>query len=314
MRTARFLSTLASLPQHRALSSMPPPPIPRFLIVDFDGTCTVQETTALLPHLAATLGPAHLASSKLATFASLEQQYVAGLAALTPPRDAPAPARASLDQRALAAYLQRMDDHSTAVTRRVSDSRCLAHLDASAVPSLLARWAAAPHAAPLPPPRLREGCVRALSALGSRGCSLGVLSINWCAPLIRAVLAELRLPFDLWCNELCADGTILLPVAGAAQKREVIAALVARAAGEGAVVYVGDSATDLLAMLEADVGILIGESSSARRVARNFGVAIVPLPASLDECAVATRGTVFEASSWDDVHRCLVGVELSSKY
>lgn len=47
-------------------------------------------------------------------------------------------------------------------------------------------------------------------------------------------------------------------------------------------VYVGDSVTDLLAMLDADVGIVVGNSDGGafERVASAFGIAIRPLAAA----------------------------------
>ena len=42
-------------------------------------------------------------------------------------------------------------------------------------------------------------------------------------------------------------------------------------------VYIGDSITDILAMYRADVGILIGSSQSFMKVAKHFGIRILPL-------------------------------------
>ena len=108
------------------------------------------------------------------------------------------------------------------------------------------------------------------------------------------------------CNQLLESGTIELPVPGAAEKREKIAELVgqAHAAGRGPVVYVGDSATDLLALLAADVGILIGESRSARQVARRFGLRLAPLPRELQGRG-DSGADVWEATCWDDIRQCI---------
>ncbi|CAM9679302.1 unnamed protein product, partial [Discosporangium mesarthrocarpum] len=47
--------------------------------------------------------------------------------------------------------------------------------------------------------------------------------------------------------------------------------------GRRLTVFVGDSVTDMLAMLDADVGIVVGNSRTFRRVAGAFGVAVLPL-------------------------------------
>lgn len=65
-------------------------------------------------------------------------------------------------------------------------------------------------------------------------------------------------------------------------------------------VYVGDSATDLTALLEADVGVLVGESATAREIAARFSVRLEPLearrPPFLDR-----SGIVWLAASWAEI-------------
>mmetsp|Transcript_3191 Transcript_3191/g.6846 ORF Transcript_3191/g.6846 Transcript_3191/m.6846 type:complete len:99 (+) Transcript_3191:1030-1326(+) len=78
------------------------------------------------------------------------------------------------------------------------------------------------------------------------------------------------------------------------------------------VVYVGDSSTDLLALLQADVGILIGRSESTIGLASKFGVDIRPLGEfRIDndddeetECATSSNdnaGVVWLASDWNEI-------------
>ncbi|CAB1096050.1 unnamed protein product [Ectocarpus sp. CCAP 1310/34] len=83
-------------------------------------------------------------------------------------------------------------------------------------------------------------------------------------------------------------------------------------------VYVGDSVTDLLAMLDADVGIVVGNSGSFERVARAFGIDILPL-ASVYEAMdgrgeLPTTGAplgsgqrVYRASQWTEIDVFLFG-------
>jgi DNA-binding transcriptional LysR family regulator len=80
-------------------------------------------------------------------------------------------------------------------------------------------------------------------------------------------------------------------------------------------VYVGDSVTDLLAMLEADVGVVVGRSSSLRALARALGVAVLPLLAAPPLMAVQRdRGrregvprAIYEAPSLLDLGVYLYG-------
>ena len=57
--------------------------------------------------------------------------------------------------------------------------------------------------------------------------------------------------------------------------------LLSQAPGQGVSVYIGDSASDLAAMLAADLGIVVGKSSSLRQVAAFCGVQLRPLVAGV---------------------------------
>mmetsp|Transcript_37044 Transcript_37044/g.110725 ORF Transcript_37044/g.110725 Transcript_37044/m.110725 type:complete len:276 (+) Transcript_37044:1-828(+) len=71
--------------------------VPGFLVVDFDGTCTVKETIGLLPRLAAHLGQESEAAAKLARFKELEEEYIAGIRRVNARHDLDGPPPASLD-------------------------------------------------------------------------------------------------------------------------------------------------------------------------------------------------------------------------
>lgn len=83
-------------------------------------------------------------------------------------------------------------------------------------------------------------------------------------------------------------------------------------------IYIGDSVGDLLCLLEADIGIVIGSSSSLRRIASHFGVSFVPLfPALVKKQKELVEGNSFSwkglsgvlytVSSWAEVHSFTIG-------
>ena len=168
--------------------------------------------------------------------------------------------------------------------------------------------------------RLRPGCQRTLSRVLSEnkynhspdahcqycdqsppscwGWNIAVLSINWCPALIDAsivqpVLKQRRsvLQIDsctteipIWSNQVDANGVISLHVPGALAKRDRIMELrrnIHQSSDSASViVYVGDSSTDLAALLEADIGIIMGgqnSTSSLTTIADRWGIQIVPL-------------------------------------
>lgn len=77
-----------------------------------------------------------------------------------------------------------------------------------------------------------------------------------------------------------------------------------------ALVYVGDSTSDLGAMLDSDFGVVIGSNALLRRVCRRFGVRILPLAAAPLDPRRVPAGTLYEAvGGWAEIRAFLFGVE-----
>lgn len=83
-------------------------------------------------------------------------------------------------------------------------------------------------------------------------------------------------------------------------------------------VYIGDSVGDLLCLLAADIGIVIGSSSSLKRVGSQFGVSFVPLFPFLVKKQKeyvegssshwkGLSGTLYTVSSWAEIHAFILG-------
>ena len=218
-----------------------------WLVVDFDGTCTVRDTTPTIACLAAAHNNGGV--EQLSSFGVHERDYMEGHARLLGGGELEGEPSAAVDVAALSAFLAALDDHSTRTTREVSRSGVLAGLDGARVAETFTAWAAGEvvgQLAPQPPPSLQPGCAAALAAAAAAGCRLGVLSVNWCPALIHALLAPplgadapaaetltVAPPYELWCNSLAPDGRVRLAVAGAAQKARKIDGLVRAARRDG---------------------------------------------------------------------------------
>ena len=280
----------------------------RHLIVDFDGTCTEADTTGLVAKLAARRG----APDVLSRFDVLERKFLQLL------QECRSALPATGDRAALECALDAMDKVSIDITEELSESGILAGLQPSDAAKAIAEWRAANEADGAPNAlALRRGCLSTLRMAADRGWSLGVLSLNWWPPLIHAFLPILsERDAAVWSNNIDAAGRVSSYVSGAAAKRDRIREI-ARDAASAAdedetplVIYVGDSATDLLAMCESDVGILIGESGSARDIAERFGLRLEPLSvacASGRATLLAGRASdiIFEAAGWDDIDNAI---------
>ncbi|KAL7524383.1 hypothetical protein ACHAWF_000925 [Thalassiosira exigua] len=329
----------------------------RWLVVDFDGTCTARDTTPLLPRLAALAvqrergdggdgGRDHERdlSRRLALFRELEDEYVRRYTE----------ARSGIDDHAsFHDYLDALDGPSNAVTAMVSESRVLEGLGRATAEDLEDILGEATSSVAV---ELQSGCAGTLARLlsdatkddddaGRRclGWSVAVLSINWCpalidASLVRPVLRRRRrragarpdAEVPVWCNRVDGEGAVALRVPGALAKRDRIVELRRRlreAGGRAAepdgderdaatIVYVGDSSTDLAALLEADVGILIGESYSTEMIAERWGIRTKALRhregrelvsgAGGDRCE---RGVIWRAESWHEIDKMLIELD-----
>lgn len=87
--------------------------------------------------------------------------------------------------------------------------------------------------------------------------------------------------------------------------------------GKNLTVYIGDSVGDMLCLLEADIGIVIGSSASLRRVGTQYGVSFVPLFPGLvkkqkeyvEGCSSwkGLSGILYTVSSWAEIHAFILG-------
>lgn len=322
-----------------------------WLVIDFDGTCTERDTTPLLPKIAATFSKDDEMTRKkrMATFASLESEYFSLYEAAKDLifRDENNAGDSGTALMPLDDALDILDAASNAVTHRVSESRVLEGIPhcPDQMADLIDQDGDVCDAV-----RLRQGCAAALACAASRGWRLGVLSINWCPPLIEAALvrhlrnnlelnqeseptidigvrgtsennsASFQQPppavVDIWSNVVDINGVVELHVPGAVAKKARIAALRRQAQHQSAlVVYIGDSTTDLAALIEADMGVIIGGSNSVAAFANRWGITLSPLsewrreqhwkPSSL------ARRTIWVVERWDEIEKLLVDLSLS---
>ena len=194
---------------------------------------------------------------------------------------------------------------------------------------------------------LQRGALKVLEFAMRRDPSvqIALISLNWSKKMItRAVPARMAdgasylasQRFIVHANELSVtgevtDGLIDKRVTGPLEKAAILRDLIMRneRAGDGdkrtgtrqysaaRSVFVGDSAGDLAALLTADLGIVLGQSSTLRRICKHFGIALRPLDAVI---ASSFAGSVdqteevpvlFQADSWIHIGVVLFGREFS---
>jgi len=333
----------------------------KWLVVDFDCTLTQFDTTPTLPLLAALhSGDDDVQKRRrLDVFAKHEEEYFGAYSAARERllQHGDIDNAIDIDKNSVAGgedesldlheALEALDDVSTSVTNKVSESSCLAGLpshphrvaDIISGSEELRRLT-----------QLQEGCIPVVANAKKNGWGLAVLSINWFPNLIEASFVmplrrhidsspniegmdgkesevqansdDMRLT-EVWCNSIDEEGAVQLDIPGAAAKRQRIRALKERLAKEHQlaampsagrdmlVVFIGDSSTDLLGLLEAHIGIMIGRSSTLEGIAGRWNIPLKPLKerrASSSSSGLHEDGTIWMADGWEEIEAVLANL------
>ncbi|KAJ0719351.1 putative aminopyrimidine aminohydrolase [Helianthus annuus] len=175
---------------------------------------------------------------------------------------------------------------------------------------------------------LQDGCMDFFQSVmkdQNLNASIHVVSYCWCGDLIRSTFESGGIHnLELHANEfiyegLLSTGEIMKKVESPLDKLHVFNDVLKehdQCDQTNITIYIGDSIGDLLCLVEADIGIVIGSSSSLRKVGGHFGVSFMPLWLGL---VMKQRehvegsgfswnrrsGVVYTVSSWDEI-RCLI--------
>ncbi|KAK9293229.1 hypothetical protein L1049_021219 [Liquidambar formosana] len=176
---------------------------------------------------------------------------------------------------------------------------------------------------------LQEGCTSFFQNIVKNenlNADVHVLSYCWCGDLIRSAFSSGGLHvLNVHANEFTYEesistGEIVKKVESPIDKVQAFNNILKNCSNDKKTltVYIGDSVGDLLCLLEADVGIVIGSSSSLWRVGSQFGVSFVPLYHGLvmkqKECVEGSSsnwkglsGILYTVSSWAEIHAFILG-------
>jgi thiamine phosphate phosphatase / amino-HMP aminohydrolase len=167
-----------------------------------------------------------------------------------------------------------------------------------------------------------------------------ILSVNWSGMFLRSIMKH-QWPENravIHANELqglhneavvldgveaVSTGTIERSLTGPAQKGDLLRSLLSKRAEQNRgkpSVYIGDSLGDLSALLGADVGVVVGSSSSLRKVCSSFGIEMKSLDCLVlsdqDNTGMGTkdRRLLYTADSWAHIGFCLFGTRYVSTW
>ncbi|KAL9233410.1 hypothetical protein vseg_008417 [Gypsophila vaccaria] len=176
---------------------------------------------------------------------------------------------------------------------------------------------------------LQDGCVNFFQRVvqsENLDVNVHVLSYCWCGDLIRSAFSSGGLhALNIHANEFNYEGSIstgeiIKKVESPIDKLQAFDEIVKKRNSnkKNVSVYIGDSVGDLLCLLKADIGIVVGSSSSLRRVGSHFGVSFVPIFKGLvnkqKECSEGNTfnwktkpGVLYTAASWAEIHAFILG-------
>ncbi|OMO96044.1 Thiaminase-2/PQQ biosynthesis protein C [Corchorus olitorius] len=296
---------------------------------DFDLTCTVVDSSAILAEIAIVTAPksdqtqsegqiARMSSAELRnTWGLLSRQYTEEyeqcIESILPPE------KVEFNHEALHKALEQLSDFENRANTRVIESGVLKGLNLEDIKRAGERLI------------LQDGCISFFQKIAKNenlNANIHVLSYCWCGDLIRAAFSsgELDAPdLDVHANEFAFEesvstGEIVRKVQSPIDKSQAFDDILQGCSDDrkNLTVYIGDSVGDLLCLLKADIGIVIGSSSSLRRVGTQYGVSFVPLFPGLvkkqkeyaEEGPLIWKkhsGILYTASSWDDIHAFILG-------
>ncbi|XVF06464.1 hypothetical protein REPUB_Repub06bG0050300 [Reevesia pubescens] len=294
---------------------------------DFDLTCTVVDSSAILAEIAIVTAPksdpnqpegqiARMSSSELRnTWGLISRQYTEEyeqcIESILPSE------KVEFNYEALHKALEQLSDFENRANSRVIESGVLKGLSLEDIKRAGERLI------------LQDGCISFFQKIANNenlNANIHVLSYCWCGDLIRAAFSSGSLDVlkvhanEFSYEESISTGEIVRKVQSPIDKIQAFNDILQDCSNDRKklTVYIGDSVGDLLCLLKADIGIVIGSSSSLRRVGGQYGVSFVPLFPGLvkkqKEYAEGSpciwkgqSGILYTASSWDDIHAFILG-------
>ncbi|KAL7274566.1 hypothetical protein RUND412_002539 [Rhizina undulata] len=269
------------------------------LILDFDETLTVSDTITTLSTLAYT----NRASPAPPPWSFFVQSYLTDLANHTATLP-PAAARNTIAQEA--EYLRSLRPVEEASIERIERYGVFQGVKIAALAGASAGV------------DTRDGWWRAVRAVARRGGNVDVVSVNWSRDWVRNVLSHAAgedvAGIGIHSNDLITTevdrertctgafdryfGSAGGGVWTADDKLRIMKQLVA-ADEEGLRVYVGDSSTDLLCLLEADVGVVFG--GKLDKVCGRLGIGLKMGFGDWGGIAQGDGRVLWRVDHWDEV-------------
>ncbi|XP_031105171.1 bifunctional TH2 protein, mitochondrial-like [Ipomoea triloba] len=303
---------------------------------DFDLTCTFADSSAVLAELAiltARKSDQSQTENQIASHSDnlkklwklISEKYTDGYNQCIKNMLATEKAE-KLNYEGLRKALEQLSDFEKEANFRVSKCRVLKGLKLENIQRAGELWT------------LQDGCLNFFQTIKNKenlNADVYMLSYCWCGYLIRSVLSKGGLnDLKVDANELefeasLSTGVIVEKMQSPFDKVQAFGKIL-ESCREGndkkkpLTVYIGHALGDLLCLLEADVGIVVGSSPGLRSVGEHFGVRFIPLfngvidkqkefgeVEEADTSSSSTwkglSGILYTVSTWAEIHAFVIG-------
>ncbi|CAH9081085.1 unnamed protein product [Cuscuta europaea] len=299
---------------------------------DFDMTCSAIDSSPLLAEMAILASrkaylnesetqPSQATASNLsAAWGSLSSKYIEEFEQCIK-RIIPTESAENFDYNGLCKALQNLDDFEKTANQMVANSGVLKGLSENDI-----RWAGE-HLI------FQRGCkffFQEIMRSENLAVDVHVISYCWSADLIRSAFfsAGKTGSLSVHSNELVYEGSIttgeiIQKVESPTDKLSAFNGILNSHGNKRKplTVYVGGSVGDMLCLLNADIGIVIGMSDRLRILGERFGVTFIPffsglvkkhreMPGSGSFNWNSMSGILYTVSSWAEVHAAILGMAI----
>ncbi|PIM99756.1 hypothetical protein CDL12_27748 [Handroanthus impetiginosus] len=227
------------------------------------------------------------------------------------------PQAKGLDYEGLCKALEQISDVEKMATSRVVHSNVLKGLNLADIKRASESLA------------FQDGCKKFFQDVAESktfAADIHVLSYCWCGDLIKsASLSGDKNVLNVHSNDLVYEesistGGMITKMESPMDKLKTFNDITKCSTSEAKplTVYIGGSVGDLLALLEADIGIVIGLSTTLMKLGNHFGISFVPLFSGLvtkqreltETSTIDHKGpshVLYTVSSWDEIYVFVLG-------
>ena len=294
---------------------------PNSILVDFDETISLEDTIALICQANQDVDP-----GKPAAYQAMLREYLAKYEDFMTTNMPKERDDLKFDRNAVDNFLLKLTEFETNMLAPVEASGILKGITGKQLRKIGAGIA------------LRQGVFEVLRfgqrLLPEAANSIQIVTLNWSRDVVEGACSDPLLSrvavhsndliWERGTPSLLSNGSIDRVMTGPSHKGDLVRKLwntLPSSSAQNPNVFIGDGLGDLSALLDADIGILVGGKKSIQSYCRAFGIRLLPLDTLLfhplstpSNLSTYTSPTLYLAESWVHIGICLFGKAFTSSW